>query len=141
MSNAAMSQAIRRMAQAEDPKQAILDAIGHEVLDGIKMHEDDVLLGTYIPPEKTKGGIILTERAMDENRFQGKVGLLLKSGPTAWKYDRSGQYAYDGTPPQIGDWLIYRASDGWEIGLNGVSCRLIRASLTRSSVQDPSMIW
>ena len=141
MSNAAISLSIDRMSKADDPRQAIIKEIGKANLDGYRLFDDDVLLGTYVRPEKTKGGIILTSKSKDEDRFQGKVGLLLKCGPTAFKYDRSGAYDFEGDKPAVGDWAVYRASDGWEMALNGVSCRIIRASMLRGIVSDPSSIW
>lgn len=150
MSNAAMAQSIDRLSRATDPKTAIIKEIGQDVIDSYRLLEDDVLIGTYIRPERTKGGIILTDRSKEEDRFQGKVGLLLKMGPTAFRYDRSGLYnAYDKSKPnwegceapQVGDWVVYRMSDAWEVSLRGVSCRIIRASLLRGAISDPMIIW
>lgn len=141
MGNAAISLSIGRMSKASDPKQAIIGEIGESTLAEYRLFDDDVLLGTYIRPEKTAGGIIIPDKLKEEDRYQGKVGLLLKAGPTAWKYDRSGAYLFEGEPPQINDWVIYRASEGWEMALNGVSCRIISAKLIRGVVSDPSVIW
>ena len=102
---------------------------------------DRVILKTVEAEETTKGGIILTAKTKDEDRFQGKVGLLLKKGPTAFKYDRTGHHYYEGDAPEIHDWVVYRASEGWEIALNGVSCRVIKSSALRGAVTDPETIW
>lgn len=141
MSNARMTQSINRLAMADDPKQAIVDEIGEAAIDGYRLFDDDLLLATYIRPEKTKGGIYLIDKTKEEDRFQGKVGLLLKSGPTAWKYDRSGSYAFEGEAAQSMDWVVYRASEGWEISINGVSCRLVSSKNIRGRVADPTVIW
>lgn len=141
MSNAAISLAIDKISKAQDPKKALVEQIGELAIRGYKLMEDDVLLATYIRPEKTKGGIILTAKTKDEDRFQGKVGLLLKKGPTAFKYDRTGHHYYEGDAPEIHDWVVYRASEGWEIALNGVSCRVIKSSALRGAVTDPETIW
>lgn len=142
MSNAAISVAIDSLSKStKDPKKALIEQIGELAIRGYRLMEDDVLLATYVRPEKTKGGIILTAKTKDEDRFQGKVGLLLKKGPAAFKYDKSGAFTYEGDPPEINDWVVYRPSDGWEIALNGVSCRLIRSCMLRGVVNDPETIW
>ena len=102
---------------------------------------DRVVVKPAPAEEKTKGGIIITSKAKDEDRFQGKVGLLLKKGPTAFKYDKSGHHYYEGKAPDVHDWVVYRPSDGWEIGLNGVACRVIRSAMLRGVVTDPETIW
>jgi len=141
MSNAAMSLSINRLSQSDDPRKALLETIGKQNIDAYRVFEDDVLIATYIRPERTKGGIFLTDNAKQEDRFQGKVGLLLKVGCTAFRFDKSGQFAWEGDKPEVGDWVIYRPSDAWEMSINGVSCRLIRSSLIRGAVSDPTSIW
>lgn len=136
-----MTLSINRLSQADDPKRGLLETIGVQNIESYRLFEDDVLIGTYIRPEKTKGGIILTDNAKQEDRFQGKVGLLLKVGPMAFKFDKSGQYHLEGDKPAVGDWVIYRPSDAWEISINGVSCRIIRSCLIRGAVNDPATIW
>lgn len=136
-----MSQTLLKVAQADDPREGLLKQLGNTAVEHYQLMEDDILLATYIRPEKTKGGIILTQQNLGEDRFQGKVGLLVKKGPAAWKFDRTNQYPFEGDVPEIGAWCVYRASEGWEIGLNGVSCRIIRASLVRGVVADPSVVW
>lgn len=131
----------QKISQSQDTKSATLEAIGSKALEAYSLFEDDVLLATYIAPEKSVGGIIRPGRNIDEDRFQGKCGLLLKVGPTAFVYNRSSERAFEGTKPEINSWVVYRPSDGWEISLNGVSCRLIRANMLRGMVTDPSVVW
>jgi hypothetical protein len=84
MSNALMANTLLALSQADDVKKALIDKT-KDVVASYKLFDDDVLLGTYIEPEKTAGGILKTQRMLDESRFQGKVGLLLKIGPSAFK--------------------------------------------------------
>lgn len=140
MSNALMSNRLLELSQADDVKKMLIE-MTREVVDTYELFDDDVLLGTYIEPEKTAGGIIKTHKALDESRWQGKVGLLLKIGPGAFKYDRSGVFKFEGKTPELHTWCVYRGSDGWEIGLNGVSCRIIRANALRGHGVNPKHIW
>lgn len=140
MSNALMSNTLLALAQAPDIKKALIERT-KLVVDAYRLYDDDVLLATYVAPEKSAGGIMRIQKSMDEDRFQGKCGLLLKMGPAAFKYDRSGLYAFDGEPPKLHTWQVYRMSDGWEISLHGVSCRIIRANALRGEVANPTDIW
>jgi co-chaperonin GroES (HSP10) len=125
------------LAKSDDAKSAIIKAVG----DISKMHitEDWVLVGTYIRPEKTKGGIYMPQKTMDEDRFQGKAGLVLAMGPTAFKY--SGPFPYEGPKPEIHDWVMYRNSDSWECGLRGVSVRFISSEDIKAIIPDPDMVY
>jgi|SRR5215472_5167652 len=75
-------------------------------LDGIELAYNDILVGKYIP-EKI-GRLLASEQTQQESRWQSKVGLVLKYGPTAKE---------DGFKYEVGDWVFYRASDGYEIGV------------------------
>ena len=80
---------LREIAEAaqSDPKRALLDSIGSDWLDSIEIFHNQVLVATYIEPEKTRGGIIRPDRTLAENRFQGKAALVLKMGPLAFVDD------------------------------------------------------
>lgn len=153
MSNAILAQTMIMMSEMDNPAEAIIKGIGRDVIDAYQLFEDDILLWTYIAPSVTAGGIIKPQSVTDEDRYQGKAGLLLKMGPTAFKYDRSGAYEASAPPPDLGSWLVYRPSDAWEVALGktrpekGIgnktlaSCRIIRSSMVRGVISDPSWIW
>lgn len=112
-------------------------------LDDYVVMGSSVLVATYIKPRKTAGGIILTEKAVDEDRWQGKVGLVLKMGEDAFKYTyaASGAYTYEGQKPEVGTYIAFHTSDAREVGIKGVSCKLIDASLIKLIVPDPDAIY
>jgi|SRR5579863_6588721 co-chaperonin GroES (HSP10) len=130
-------------AAAEDPKRAILDVLGD--IDGLEIFHNLVLVATYIEPEKTAGGIIKPDRALEENRFQGKGALVLKKGPLAFKDDGVTKFA--GADIDVGDWVLVRPSDGWEMFLGGkqeqggVCVRVFEDIHIKGRVSDPSMIY
>jgi co-chaperonin GroES (HSP10) len=45
------------------------------------------IVATYVRPSVTKGGIILTNRTQEEDRWQGKAGLLIAVGPSAFDFE------------------------------------------------------
>lgn len=132
------------LARAKDPRREILERVGD--LSGHKVLKDLVLVATYIEPEVTKGGIYKTETRLNESRYQGKVGLVLKLGPTAFKYD--GPYPYEGPVPREGvDYVQYHPGNGREFflggpsGDTGISCRQIPSPLVEAIIDDPEKIW
>lgn len=131
-----MSEAILMPAGA-DPRADIHKAIGS--LDGVELFHNQVLAAIYIRPEKTKGGIILTQNTRGEDIYQSKVGLVVKVGPDAFK-DPTGKWFNDVTL-QEDDWIIFRPSDGWSITVNGVVCRILDDTLIRGKTDDPDRIW
>src|ERR1035437_2510835 len=80
--------AIEIVSNSKDPKQAIIDTIGD--LSGVEVIGDLVLIGIYIRPEKTAGGIIRPTANVQEDVWQGKVGLVLKWGPNAFRNPEDG---------------------------------------------------
>lgn len=101
----------------EDPAEVILESAGD--LSEVEIYNNKVLVGVYQRESeaKTAGGIILHHKTTDEDKYQSKVGLVLKMGPTAF-VDMSdpprwfiNQHVYEG------DWVVYRPSDGWSLTL------------------------
>ena len=133
-----------RMLHENDPKQSLLDKVGD--LDGVTLYGSDVLIAVYMRPEKTKSGIILTDTMRSEDAFQGKVGLIVKMGPTCYT-DENGNKFRD---INVGDWCVFRASDGWPVTLNtnnavtskdAIICRIITDINIRMTVSTPDLVF
>lgn len=120
-----------------DFKTLVLRDIGN--LSNFIVLGSDVLVATYVKPRKTAGGILLPDKSVDEDRYQGKIGLVLKLGESAFKY--SGPFAYEGTVPKVGQYVAFHTSDTREIGIRGVSCRTIDSQLIRMIVPDPDSVY
>lgn len=118
-------------------KEAVLKSLGK--LDGFEVLGSNVLVAGYIQPRKTAGGIIVPEGSVHEDRWQGKVGLILKMGEAAFKFD--GAYEYRGRTPKVGEYVMYHTVDSRELGIHGVSCRLIDSSLIRMVAPDPDAFY
>ena len=128
---------INIIAQASDPKKAIIDTVGD--LSGVEVIGNMVLVGCYIRPEKTAGGIFLTDSTKEEDVWQGKCGLVLKLGPRAYKDD--DDYQFHNERFDVGDWGVFKIGDSWQLLINKVACRLMRDSSLRMKVKDPSIIF
>lgn len=128
-----------------DPKQALLDKVGD--LSGVEVFGSDVLIALYTPPEKTKSGLIISDNTRDEFKFQGKVGLIIKMGVTAYVDDEGNKFR----DIDVGDWVVFRPSDGWPMQLNTmksriskdgiVDCRVITDINIRCRVNHPDLIY
>jgi len=120
-----------------DPKQKLLQDLGD--LSNIEIFNNQILVAVYIRPTKTKSGLYLADRTIDEDRYQGKVGLLVGMGPSAF-HDESGQW-FDQAAFNMHDWLVFRPSDGWNITINGVLCRMLSDTQVKMRVPAPDVAW
>ncbi len=125
--------AIDIIANAQDPKQAILDTVGD--LSGFEIFGDRILMGIYVRPEKTKGGIIRPDSNKEEDIWQGKVGLILKLGPDAFKNTETGEYYEQRCA--VGDWVLYDVQDTRYVMVNDFPCRRIRDTAIWARITDP----
>ncbi len=101
----------------------------------------DLLVALWHRPEKTAGGIILTDKSRGEDIYQGKAGLIIKMGPMAFQDDETT------TPPikwpikpKIGDWVLFRVSDGWPFVLGETHCRIINERGIRMILNRPDVV-
>jgi co-chaperonin GroES (HSP10) len=125
------------MDHAVDPKKKLKEEIGD--ISNIEIFNNQILVAVYIRPEKTKGGIMLPGQTRDDDKYQSKVGLVLKKGPTAFLDDTESWFK-DVTIDQD-DWVVFKPSDGWAIVVNNVMCRMIDDTLVRGRVQHPDNVW
>ena len=124
------------MDHGGDPRKKLLDELGD--ISEIELFHNQVLLAVYLRPQKTKSGLYLTDKHVDEDRFQSKVGLLVKSGPQAFEQD--GNW-FSGLHFNENDWLVFRPSDGWSVTVNGVLCRIFDDINLRGRVPHPDAVW
>lgn len=125
------------MAHDKDPREALLKEVGD--LSGVEIFNMQVLVAVYIRPEKTKSGIILSDKTRDEDRFQSKVGLIVKKGPSAF-IDDEGKW-FSGLDMKEGDWIVFRPSDGWNVTVNGTLCRMLDDMSIRGRISHPDQVW
>lgn len=98
-----------------------------------------VLVAQYLKPAKTKGGIILTDRNVQEDRYQGTIFLVIGLGKGAFKDDNIAKF--HGDKLKVGDWVMATAADGVAMDINGVPCRLYSDTRILMKVTDPSIYY
>ena len=123
-------------AHTEDPRAKLLKEVGD--VSGVDIFHNQVLCGVYIAPERTAGGIIRPLTNIDEDKYQGKVGLILKLGPRAFESDAKWQWPED---MGLGDWVFYKVSDTVGVTINGQLCRVIEDVDVKGRLAHPDGVW
>lgn len=125
------------MAHEEDPAEKLKKEVGD--ISKVEVFNNQLLVAVYVRPQKTKSGIYLTDKTTEEDRFQSKVGLVIKKGPSAFN-DTSGEW-FNGVEINEGDWIVFRPSDGWSITVNNVLCRMIDDVNVKGRIDQPDRVW
>ena len=104
----------------EDPAGVILDAAGD--LDDIEVFNGRVLVGLYTRGDEngvvmTKGGVYMPDASTKEDKYQSKVGLVLKIGPAAFHDWNEPQKWFINQDIKEGDWVWFRPNSGFPITL------------------------
>lgn len=126
-----------KMVHEKDPKQALIEKT-KGLIDGIKMQGNRVLVAIYIRPEKTAGGLFLPDKTRDEERYQGKAGLILAAGPTAFNDDKWWPV---GQKPQVGDWVLFNIGDTRRFIVGDTDCRWLEDSFVSAVIPQPDMVY
>lgn len=120
-----------------DPKEKLLAELGD--ISNIEIFNNQILVAVYVRPNKTKSGLYLSDNVVAEDRYQGKVGLLVGMGPAAFQ-DDSGQW-FNNASFNLHDWLVFRPSEGWSITVNGVLCRMLSDTQVKMRIPSPDTAW
>ena len=126
-----------QMEHETDPAQNLLTDLGD--ISDVEVFNNQILVAVYIRPQKTRSGIILTDKTTEEDRYQSKVGLVIKKGPQAF-LDKSGEW-FKGVSIEEGDWIVFRPADGWSIVVNNVLCRMIDDVNIKGRISHPDQVW
>lgn len=139
MPSVGVSKSLHRMDHSgKGPEQTIIDAVGD--ISQLELTGVQVLVGTYIRPKKTGGGIILTDKTRDEDLYQGKTGLVLKVGPGAFIDGDNADTKFQGFKVKPGDWIFYGVQDGLSLNINGHHCRIVEDVHVRGRIPNPDMV-
>lgn len=120
-----------------DPAKELLDKIGD--LSEFELFGNSVLIAVYERPEKTKSGLYLSDKTRQEDAWQGKAGLCVKLGPSAFVSDEN--YSFAGQKVSVGDWVAIFISDGRKITVNSTLCRLVEDQHIRLRIPAPDSVW
>jgi co-chaperonin GroES (HSP10) len=120
-----------------DPRLDLQKRLGD--ISHIQLLHNQVLVATYVRPAKTRGGIILAESTRDEDKYQGKVGLVIAKGPLAFVDD--ARTDFKGQDVRVGDWIAYRMTDGWQFNMKAtegeIHCRMLQDVDIKAVISHP----
>ncbi len=130
---------LREIAEAQgDQRDVLLRAVG-DVSKNIVLHSQ-VLVATRAGSKYHPGTAILrTDRDMQEQQFQGSIGLVIQVGPGAF-IDAPGA-SFHGMKVNVGDWVLYKPADGLQLFIREVPCRLFEDVSIKMIVDDPEIFW
>lgn len=106
---------------------------------GYEFGGNSVLIASYERPEKTAGGVFLTDRARDEEKNQGKACLVIDMGPTAFVSDKN--YDFAGFKAERGQWVSVWVYEARPIVIEGHTCRLARDTDIKIKIPSPDRIY
>ncbi len=86
---------------------------------------------------KTKGGVYLTEKAIEETQISTNVGLVLKVGPDA--YNDKERFP-NGPWCQEKDWVVFARYAGSRLNIEGGELRILNDDEILGTVEDPESI-
>jgi len=130
----------------EDFRKLVMKQLGDISDEELEIYGSRVAVATYLAPERTAGGVYLPQKSVDEDLYQGKIGVLIKVGNTAFKYDGVGHWnEKDGAPgraPKIGDYVVFSPHSGIRnMGIRGNHCRIMFDKDIEGRVGDPAIIY
>lgn len=127
-----------KMTHAVDPKQELRDKLrGAE--RNIRIMGARVLVATYIRPEKTASGLYIADRTRDEEKHQGKTGMVIALGPLAFAEDDTHQWGDD--RPTIGDWVMFNVGDTRRLVIGEAECRVLEDVAVQAVIASPDEIY
>ena len=129
--------------EEQGTKDFIFEKLGD--LEDIEFLFNEVLVAKYIR-EEVGAGLIAAPETRQADQWEGVIGLVLKVGPRAFVDDEN--IKFHGKKVEIGDWALFRNSDGWDKAIayrgsrtNFVLCRIIQDAHIRGRVKYPARIY
>jgi co-chaperonin GroES (HSP10) len=86
---------------------------------------------------KTKGGVILSDKTVQETQIAANVGLVLEVGPDA--YNDESRFP-NGAWCKKDDWVIFAKYAGSRLNIEGGELRLLNDDEILGVVEDPESI-
>lgn len=130
------------MEHSEDPRNEIYKTVGitkEGKIPGFELHGNRVLVGIYKRPEKTKSGIYYADKTRDEDIHQGKAGLVLAKGHSAFVSDQEYDFGHDNA--EVGDWVLLFVTHGLSCNINGLPCRIVRDQDICMRISSPDSVF
>ena len=96
-----------------------------------------IIVLPYKAKEKTKGGIILSDKTITESQIATNCGLVMEIGPDAYKDEEKFP---NGPWCKKNDWIIFGRYAGSRFGIEGGEVRILNDDEIIAVVKDPEDI-
>lgn len=83
--------------------------------------------------EKTKGGIILTDKSREDQSYLNSIGQIIAMGPECYS-DRKKPWC------KVGDWILYGRYAGAKISVQNVKMVLINDDEVLGTLESPDIV-
>lgn len=83
--------------------------------------------------EKTKGGIILTDKSREDQSYLNSIGQVIAMGPECYS-DRKKSWC------KVGDWILYGRYAGAKISVQNVKMVLINDDEVLGTLESPDIV-
>lgn len=128
-----------------DFSTSVLDRLG-KTLDLYTCFPTDVIVAKFQRTHLgTSGKLLAAPATSREDRWQGKVGLVIKLGNHAFHDDSDASFF--GFSLTVGNWAVYRNTDGFDFDIcipgttDRIECRRLKDGEVFGKVQRPDLIW
>ena len=96
-----------------------------------------LLVLPFTPREKTKGGILIAQEALDKLRIATNCGYVLKMGPLTY-HDK--EKFPTGPWCKTGDWVIFARYAGSRLPIEGGEVRILNDDEILGTIKDPESV-
>ena len=96
-----------------------------------------LLVLPFTPREKTKGGILIAQEALDKLRIATNCGYVLKMGPLTY-HDK--EKFPTGPWCKTGDWVIFARYAGSRLPIEGGEVRILNDDEVLGTIEDPESV-
>ena len=127
----------KALAACEDPRKEIKKWCGSLAKE--KILGDRVMVAVYGRPEKTAGGVYVSDSQIQEDQYQGCVGAVVALGPLAFVYD--GQFKWEGDKPKVWDWVLFKPANGYQYAFRKACIRIFPSCTIEAIVSDPLLYF
>ena len=91
-----------------------------------------------MPPEKTAGGIILSDESLEYSEYMNKVGILVAVGPSCYKHPKYKNLGVkEADFPKRGDWVMFSQHAPMRLEQNGVKLVMLDDDQILAKIKDP----
>ena len=96
-----------------------------------------ILIRLYIQAEKTKGGIILTDKEIEKDVYSNISGYVAKVGQACFSGEK---YKHWGEWYGVGDWVVFPRHAGIRFEYNGLPVFSIVDDAVIAKINDPRKV-